>query len=79
MSSDDSDRRFQWGIATVAVFAVCIAAPGVVFSLATANGLLTGSVWALPALVCVAVVAVTLVAVVVSGGPSQQWRRTPYW
>jgi ABC-type enterochelin transport system permease subunit len=79
MSTDNSDGRFQRLVATLAVFAVCVAVPGVVFSLLTTNGLFTGSVWTFPALICVAVVAATLVAVVVSGGPSERWRRTPYW
>jgi uncharacterized membrane protein YciS (DUF1049 family) len=79
MSSDDSDSRLPWLLATVAVLAVCVAIAGVVVSLVTTNDLLGGSVWALPALVCVAVVAVTLVAVVIAGGPSERWRRTPYW
>jgi hypothetical protein len=63
----------------LAVLAVLVAVPGVVYSLATNNGLLTGSAWQIPALVSVVVVVATLAAVVVAGGPSERWRRTPYW
>jgi hypothetical protein len=79
MSSDDSAGPVGTATALLGVLAVLASVPGVAVSLATSNGLVTGSAWQRPALLSVAVVAITLAAVVLAGGPSRRWRRTPYW
>jgi hypothetical protein len=71
--------RWLAGLALVAVFAVPFALGGVLVSLVTLNQLLVGSAWQVAAVVTVAVVAVTLAVVALTGGPISSWERTPYW
>ncbi len=71
--------RWLVALAAMGVFAVVVAGLGTLASLVTTNTLLVGSSWRLPALLSVAVVVVTLVAVALAGGPTDRWKRTPYW
>lgn len=76
MSANDS---LISAVAALGALAVLVSGLGAAASLATSNGLLTGSTWQVPALITVGVVAVTLALIVVAGGPSSSWRRTSYW
>lgn len=71
--------RWLVALAAVGVLAVVAGLVGVAASLLTSNSLFVGSSWQLPALVTAAVVVVTLVAVALAGGPTDRWKRTPYW
>jgi hypothetical protein len=79
MTSNDAPGRPASAVTALAVLAALVGALGVVASLATTNGLLTGSTWQVPALISIGVVVVTFALIVIAGGPSSNWRRTPYW
>ena len=79
MSSNNAPGRSASVVTALVIVAVVVGALGVVISLATSNGLLTGSIWQVSALITTGVVAATLVLIVVAGGPSSSLRRTPYW
>ncbi len=71
--------RWLGGLALLGVVAVVLALGGVLGSLVTVNPLLLGSAWQLAALATAVVVAGTLVVVALAGGPTDRWKRTPYW
>lgn len=79
MSSNSAPGRSASVVTALVIVAVLVGALGVVVSLATTNDLLTGSTWQVSALIAAGVVVATLVLIVVAGGPSSSWRRTPYW
>lgn len=79
MSSNDAPGRSASAVTALTIVAVLAGTLGAVASLATTNGLLTGSTWQVPALITAAVVVATFALIVVAGGPSSSWRRTPYW
>ncbi len=79
MASEHAAGRSGLVLGTLAGVVVVAALLGVLVSLVTVNGLFLGSAWAVPALLTTAVTAVTLVVVALTGGPTDRWKRTPYW
>lgn len=66
-------------VAILVVILTALAAIGSLVSIVTTNPLLLDSSWQLPAIVTLVIAVAVAVLIALAGGPSREWRRTPYW